>query len=443
MTDTSHPTGPGRARAIPSSRFARASRLGGVGLGIATNAAFSGMGALARGERPEWQGLILTPGNLARLADQLARMRGAAMKVGQMMSMDAGDVLPPELSDVLARLRNEADFMPPKQLQTVLDGEWGKGWRARFHRFDPRPIAAASIGQVHKAVLKSGETVAIKVQYPGVRRAIDSDVDNVATLMRMSGLVPKGMDLRPLLEEAKLQLHEEADYGREASYLTRFGDLMVGRAGFALPRVHESLTTQNVLVMDFMPGRPVEDAVSASQEVRDSIMERLITLLFEELCDFCLMQTDPNFANFRWDPETGDLILLDFGATREVPKPLSDGYIALLHAGMADDVAGMQAAGERLGFYAPDTQDRHKNMVIGMVQTAFKALRHDGPFDFANSPIPEALRDQGVVMANEREFTHVPPADTFFLQRKFGGLFLLGARLNARVPLRPILERWM
>ena len=122
MTDTSHPTGPGRARAIPSSRFARASRLGGVGLGIATNAAFSGMGALARGERPEWQGLILTPGNLTRLADQLARMRGAAMKVGQMMSMDAGDVLPPELSDVLARLRNEADFMPPKQLQTVLDG---------------------------------------------------------------------------------------------------------------------------------------------------------------------------------------------------------------------------------------------------------------------------------------------------------------------------------
>ena len=443
MTEISRPEGPGRARAIPSSRLARASRLGGVGLGIATSAALGGVGALARGQRPEWQGLLLTPGNLTRLADQLARMRGAAMKVGQMMSMDAGDMLPPELSQVLARLRNEADFMPPKQLRGVLDAEWGTGWTGRFHRFDPRPIAAASIGQVHRAVLKDGAEVAIKVQYPGVRRAIDSDVDNVATLMRLSGLVPKGMDLRPLLDEAKLQLHEEADYAREAAYLRRFGGLMAGRAGYALPGVHDALTTRNVLVMDYMPGRPVEDAGNAPQPVRDGLMERLIRLLFDELCDFRLMQTDPNFANFRWDADSDTLILLDFGATREVPQPLSDGYRALLRAGMADDVPGIEAAALALGFFAPATQQRHRDMVTGMIRTAFRALRHDGPFDFAASPIPEALRDQGMAMAQERSFDHVPPADTFFLQRKFGGLFLLGARLRARVDLRPILERWL
>ena len=437
------PSATGRARAIPASRLSRASRLGGVAAGIATSAAFDGAVALARGQRPEWQSLLVTPANLTRLANQLASMRGAAMKVGQMMSMDAGDMLPPEIADILARLRNGADFMPPKQLQAVLNAEWGAGWRQQFARFDPRPIAAASIGQVHKARLRDGAEVAVKVQYPGVRRAIDSDVDNVASLMRLSGLVPKGMDLAPLLAEAKTQLHEEADYLREAASLMRFRGLMAGRPGFALPDVHQPLTTASVLVMDFMEGVPVEEAVTAPQHVRDGIMERLVGLLFDELMGFRLMQTDPNFANYRWQPEEDRLVLLDFGATRAVPPALAEGYRGLMRAGMAADRAGLSDAGLALGFFAEDSAQRHKDMVLDMVETAFAALRQEDAFDFAGSAIPETLRDQGMAMSAERDFTHVPPADTFFLQRKFGGLFLLGARLNARVALRPMIDQWM
>jgi predicted unusual protein kinase regulating ubiquinone biosynthesis (AarF/ABC1/UbiB family) len=183
---------------------------------------------LASGERPRMSDLLLTPANAARVAGQLSHLRGAAMKLGQMISMDAGDILPPELSSILARLRDNAHHMPPQQLDKVLIGEWGAGWRRRFRHFQANPIAAASIGQVHKAELPDGRMLAIKVQYPGVASSIDADVDNVATLLSVSGLLPREFDIAPLLAEAKRQLHEEADYVRERDMLVRYRSLVRG-----------------------------------------------------------------------------------------------------------------------------------------------------------------------------------------------------------------------
>ena len=136
----------------------------------------------------------MTPSNALRLTEGLSHMRGAALKLGQMLSMDTGLVLSPQLTQILASLRDDAKHMPPKQLQTALNAEWGPGWYSRFARFDVRPFAAASIGQVHRAVTRDGQDLAIKVQYPGVRASIDSDVDNIATLMRLPGLLPRGMN---------------------------------------------------------------------------------------------------------------------------------------------------------------------------------------------------------------------------------------------------------
>ena len=145
------------------------------------------MRQLARGERPRMTDLLLTPGNARRVTDQLSRMRGAAMKLGQMISLDAGDMLPAELTAILARLREQAHVMPPRQLDQVLARAWGRDWRQRFARFDVRPVAAASIGQVHRATLKSGRELAIKVQYPGVAASVDADIDNVVMVPRFSG----------------------------------------------------------------------------------------------------------------------------------------------------------------------------------------------------------------------------------------------------------------
>jgi predicted unusual protein kinase regulating ubiquinone biosynthesis (AarF/ABC1/UbiB family) len=157
------------------------------------------------------------------------------MKLGQMLSLDAGDMLPAELTAILARLRDSAHHMPPAQLQKVLAAQWGADWRRRFVHFDPRPLAAASIGQVHRARLPDGRELAIKVQYPGVAESIDADVDNVATLLRLSNLLPASLDIAPLLAQAKHQLHEEADYVREAAQMRRYRDLLAGDPRCLLP----------------------------------------------------------------------------------------------------------------------------------------------------------------------------------------------------------------
>ncbi len=433
---------PPRARPlpVPSRRLSRLARLGGLAGGVIGGVALRGAGELARGRRPDLRGLVLTPGNAARLAGELARMRGAAMKVGQLISMDAGDVLPPELAEVLARLRSEADFMPPRQLRAALDAAWGRGWLKRFETFEVRPLAAASIGQVHRARTRDGRDLAIKVQYPGVRQSIDSDVDNVAALIRMSGLVPGQVDLAPLLAEAKRQLHEEADYAREGRCLARFGALLADAPDYRVPGLHADLTTDSVLAMDYAPGAPVEALAGAPQAERDRAAERLIRLALRELFEFRLMQTDPNFANYRTAAD-GALVLLDFGATREIDAAVAQRYRALLRAGLAGE--DLEPHARALGLFAADTAAHHRAAILRMMGMAFAALDADTAFDFTDRGFADRMRAEGMALGRDGDFWHVPPMDVLFLQRKFAGLYLLCARLGARVHLRPLVAPWL
>ena len=181
-------------RRLTTSRLGRLAMLGRLAGGIATGAISEGARQLASGKRPTLGGVMLTPANGDRLAKRLAEMRGAAMKVGQRLSMDSGEVLPPELSAVLARLREDAHAMPLGQVAEVLNAAWGKGWQKQFQRFVFKPIAAASIGQVHEAQLKDGRRLAVKLQYPGIRESIDADVDNVATLLNTFRILPQGLE---------------------------------------------------------------------------------------------------------------------------------------------------------------------------------------------------------------------------------------------------------
>ncbi|MGR3433577.1 MAG: ABC1 kinase family protein [Shimia sp.] len=429
-----------KPRPIPSSRAARLGGLSTMTAGVAGRMAVGAAGELIQGRRPEMRDLLLTPANVGRIADRLARMRGAAMKVGQLISMDTGEMLPPELADLMARLRAEADPMPPRQLKAVLTEAWGADFVRRFERFDTRPIAAASIGQVHRARTRDGRDLAIKVQYPGVARSIDSDVDNVAALIRMSGLLPAGLRIDGLMAEAKAQLHEEADYTREAAQMARFAAALAGDDRFVVPEPQADLSTGSVLAMTFVPGRPIEAAIDGPEAVRDGLMTRLIELLFRELFELGFMQTDPNFANFLYDGDR--VVLLDFGATRDVPPALAEGYRALLRAALAGDRDGLAAAALRLGFYGPDTQAHHRAMVLGLMEEVFGRMAQP-VFGFADPGLMAALHERGTEMSRERDFIHIPPTDVLFLQRKFAGLFLLGGKLGARVPVRALLEPYL
>ena len=233
--------------AVPSGRGSRLARLGWMATGIVGGMLAEGARQLAQGNRPKIGDLLITPANVRRVADQLAKLRGAAMKVGQLVSMESGDLLPPALADLLARLRSDARAMPKAQVVSVLEANWGKGWERKFKHFSFTPMAAASIGQVHRAQARDGREMAIKIQYPGVRQSIDSDVDNVATLLRLSGLLPKQMQIKPLLRDAKRQLHDEADYVREGNYLQRYRELLADAPDYVLPQMYPDLTTHCVL----------------------------------------------------------------------------------------------------------------------------------------------------------------------------------------------------
>ncbi|WP_394690803.1 ABC1 kinase family protein [Hoeflea sp.] len=423
--------------------MSRLALFGGMASGVLGGMLVDGARQVARGRRPSVSDLLLTPRNALRVTQQLAHLRGAAMKVGQLISMDTGEVLPSELTEVLSRLREDAQPMPAAQLNATLKQQWGADWRSRFAQFSATPMAAASIGQVHRAKTLDGRELAIKIQYPGVRKSIDSDVDNVGTLLRLSGLLPKGLDIAPLLAAAKQQLHEEADYGREGECLMTFRQLLEGSPEFLVPDLAADFSTGHVLAMTYVKGVPIEALASHPQELRDRVATTLIELVLREMFEFQLMQSDPNFANYRYDLASSQMVLLDFGATRHLSANVVRQYRELLKAGLAGNSDEVRTAALALGLFGEHMPHHHERKLLEMAELVFCALRTNPVFDFSDNTLLSTLRDQGMMMAAEREFGHVPPIDVLFLQRKIGGMYLLASRLKARVDIAGILEQYL
>ncbi|RRC99036.1 AarF/ABC1/UbiB kinase family protein [Amphritea balenae] len=379
--------------------------------------------------------LIMTPANARHLTERLSEMRGAVMKVGQLLSMEAGDYLPPELTDILARLRENAYSMPQGEVALVLKNAWGRGWEDDFERFSFTPLAAASIGQVHEARTKDGQHLAIKIQYPGIRDSIDSDVNNVATLLKLLRLVPKDYDISPLLDEAKQQLHQEADYYAEADSITEYQSCIGDDSGFELPSVDSSRSTAEVLTMSFVPGVPIESLASASSQVRNQIATRLVALVLKEVFEWGLVQTDANFGNYRYQPDQDRIGLLDFGATRHYSGDFITALRRLMAAARRDDLSAIESHALELGYLRADEVKQYRQGLCKMIRTVAEPMRQQGPFDFGRSDLSQRVADQAISLRLHQRYMHLPPTDILFLHRKFGGSYLLCARLRAQVDI--------
>jgi predicted unusual protein kinase regulating ubiquinone biosynthesis (AarF/ABC1/UbiB family) len=421
--------------ALPQTRIGRLVSLGLAAGELAVGGAVEGLRRLASAEPSGAGSVFLTAASAERLAARLARLRGAAMKLGQLLSLEGEDLLPPEFARALATLRSGASPMPRAQLHRVLGRELGAGWRRRFARFDEEPIAAASIGQVHRAVAADGRDLAVKVQYPGVARSVDSDVDNVAVLLRLLNLLPLEIEIAGVVAEAKRQLHEEADYLAEARHLARFRRLVADEPRLLVPRVHADLTTERVLGMDYAHGEPLE-ALAASaipRGLRDEIGAALERLVFRELFEFRAMQTDPHFGNYLWDSDAKRVALLDFGATCEFPRALVERYRGITRAVIAGHRARVQHFATEIGYLAPEDSRERVHAVVDLILLVCEPLRHRGPYDFAGSNLPSRVRNVGFDLAFRQGLLRAPPPETLFLHRKLVGSFLLLARIGARV----------
>ncbi len=423
---------------VPTSRLARFGSLASLAGRVAGGMLAEGARQLAQGQKPGLQQMLLTPANAQRVATQLSQMRGAAMKLGQLLSMDAGDLLPPALTAILSQLRANANPMLPAQLAALLQQQWGPQWQRNFSHFAFVPVAAASIGQVHQANHDDGRPLAVKIQYPGIATSIDSDIDNVATLLKISGLLPDGIELQPLLAEAKQQLHKEADYLQEAAYLQRYRQYLPEDSDFLLPTLYPELSTRQILTMGFVEGVPVEDLLSQPQALRDRVMSLLFLLLFKEIFEFRLVQTDPNFANYRFNLQTGQLVLLDFGACRDYSSQVSTGYRQLFQALLQQDHGLQLQALQQIGYFSTEIKPAQQQAVMDLVSLAAEPLSQE-VYDFTSSDLPGKMRDAGMKLSMQLQYWHTPPVDALFLHRKMAGLFLLAKTLQARVAVRDIL----
>lgn len=429
-------------RNVPTSRLSRFAKLGSLATGVAGNMLVDGAKSALTGKGWDNKRLLLQPKNIEKLAVQLSHLRGAAMKLGQLLSMDAGDLLSPELAQLLALLRSDANPMPHKQLVEVLKEQWGDDWLSRFSHIELRPFAAASIGQVHLAYQENGDKLAVKVQYPGIAKSVESDVDNVITLLTLSRLLPKDLDIKPLMNEAKAQLLAEADYLREADYLIRYKNALNGNAHFKVPDVYTSHSTQQVLTMEYVNAEPIESITEQPQSQRSFVAEQLINLFFKEMFEFKLIQTDPNFANFHYQTETQKIVLFDFGATREISTELSSAYLALFKAGSDNSREGVLKAASQIGYFKDDIMDNYKNNVIDLFLMACEPLRHDGEFDFKHSELALKIKDAGLALSAQSQQWHTPPVDALFIHRKLAGLYLIAARLGAKIDVRALFSHF-
>ena len=416
-------------------------RLGMMAGEVALDGALSSMRQLASGRLPKAD-VLLSARNARTLARRLATLRGAAMKLGQMLSLQE-DLLPAEFRDALVILRSEGYAMPAAQLHGVLGREYGKGWERRFTDFDEEPIAAASIGQVHRVRARGGRDLVLKIQYPGIARSIDSDVDNLAMLLRWLDFLPVELDVAGLAAEAKRQLKVEADYLQEAAHTERFRELLSGTPGIVVPRVHRGLTTRRILALDYIESEPLESCRDAlPQRLRDGIALRIETLLFRELFGFRLMQTDPNPGNYRYRREADELVLLDFGSTLELDAARVAGYREICRAVIDDDRDEIRRAALDLGYLAPATPAASADGVIEIIRLVCEPLAHRGQYDFGASRLPQDAYELGLEVAF-RKGLPTPPPSTMFLHRKLVGTFMLCAMLRARVDVQSLVLPWL
>jgi predicted unusual protein kinase regulating ubiquinone biosynthesis (AarF/ABC1/UbiB family) len=387
---------------------------------------------------------LLTPGNAEMLARRLAVLRGPAMKLGQLISLSGEELVPEEFRRALDVLRSQGYSMPDSQLRRVLGREYGKGWQDKFAHFDFEPVAAASIGQIHRARKHGGRELALKIQYPGVARSVDSDVDNLATLLRRLDFLPLQLDVPALASEAKRQLKLETDYESEARHLERYRKLVAVMPDVVVPRVDRTLTTRHVLAMDWIDGEPLEALASEAvpQARRNAVARTLYELMFRELFEFRFVQTDPNFANYLYLPATHQVALLDLGSAGEYPAALVGSYRDACRALLADDEHALREAIFAIGYAHPDDPEPMIRNAADIIRLACEPLAHRGPYDFAASGLAFRARDLGLAVAFGKGLRSPPPA-TMFLHRKLIGTFLICARLRARVNVHAVIEKFL
>lgn len=371
------------------------------------------------------------------MVESLGRMKGALMKAGQLLSMDAGEWLPKEALEVLGKLQGESEPMAFDTIRQVIMEDLGAQAETLLASLDETPAAAASMGQVHRGMLDV--PVAVKVQYPGIAETIDSDIEALASLSRgLLTLSRKPIDMEGLFRELADVLHNEADYDRERGYLERFRVAVAHDPRFIVPESLPQFSSRRVLTMTWQEGRPLGTWIKEEPSRADvtRISRDLLELYCLEFFSWGMVQTDPNFGNFLIRND-GRIVLLDFGATVEYEPEFRAQYMSLLRAVERGNRQRIVEEGISFGLIDPrESQESFEAFVDMLVCSAEPFSPSAQPFRFRDSDYNQRSRE--IVTRFIKGLVYSPPPKRLiFLHRKLGGLFQLLKRLDVELDLSP------
>jgi predicted unusual protein kinase regulating ubiquinone biosynthesis (AarF/ABC1/UbiB family) len=373
MPDDPQPARAGPEERLPSGRVARTARFGRMVAGQGLRWAGMQAGNLARDEDARARAQSERAVELAdELVTQLGQMKGAAMKLGQVLSTFDFEVVPPgereRFKQRLAALRDAAPRVPFRQMRRLLEDELGGPLSERFEQFDEEAFAAASIGQVHRAVTHDGQEVAVKVQYPGIAEAVETDLRNLNLLLPLVKRLAPGLDTRALAAELRERIGEELDYEIEAQSQRRVARAYRGHPFVRIPAVVTALSTRRVLVSELVHGEPFDAVKRRPEPERDRFGEIVFRFYFGLVTHTRLVSGDPHPGNYLLCPD-GRVCFLDFGLMRQVPAA----YLAkerelarAVTAGRAQEVHALMA---ELG-YLPDPASFDPERILEQIQAA-------------------------------------------------------------------------
>ncbi len=395
------------------------------------------------------------------LVEELSNLKGSVVKIGQVMALYGEHFLPVEVTQALHTLENKTTALDWPVIREVLIRELGQS-KLQELEIEPHPIGAASLGQVHRAVRKAdGQQLCMKVQYPGVADAIDSDIDSVAMILKMARMVSLGKDFDEWLDEVRVMMHREVNYRLELETTRRFGEMLADDERFVVPEVFPEYSTGHVITTSYEEGLSLADpAVAAlSLDRRNHLAQAALELFLKEIFVWGELQTDPNFGNYLIQlsdqPNQGDkVVLLDFGAVQKYPREFIGPVCEMIKASYEKDLTRVIDGAMELKFMRKEWPDPVLNEFGQVCMAVLEPLERDhahvpenalnarGQYCWKKSDLPSRIAKRAARSAFNRYF-QIPPKEFVFLNRKLVGVYTFISVLDAEFNGRDVLAKYL
>lgn len=436
-------------KSIRSGVVARGFSLAKLSIGASSRLAAHKIGNLLSSEEssgPRLQQLLLS--QVKALAEELGQLKGSVMKVGQMLSMYGEHFLPPEVNSILKSLQYQSPPLQWSAIKKVLLAELGKE-KLELLEIEHTPLASASLGQVHLATIKStGDRIALKIQYPGVAKAIESDLRTLRGVFGMAQLLPRIPQLDEIFDEVKEMLWQEVDYRKELGYTDYFRNAFREDSRIIVPKTYPHFSTSKVLATSYEQGLAVDskEVAELSQERRNRLGEIALEVYYQELFKLGQVQTDPHLGNYKIridDQGSNDqFILLDFGALRIFDEHFLDHYRKMVKASVENDKTSLLKEAEILKFSAPEDEKKLQDIFAEFCFAMVEPFTLNTDYDFKESDLPKRLTKKvGEILTSFK--LRQPPREVVFLDRKTGGVFVFLSVLRAKLNGRPLLDKYL